>query len=91
MLVQGGEKHPLSLLLKRISENDCLEHVNVPSFDSPHSLLGFPGGTSGKEIACQCRRHRRHGFDPWVEKIPGGERGSPLQYSCLENPIDRAA
>ena len=32
--------------------------------------LGFPGGTSGKESACQCRRQKRHGFDPWVRKIP---------------------
>ena len=31
---------------------------------------GFPSGTSGKEPICQCRRHRRHGFDPWVRKIP---------------------
>ena len=30
----------------------------------------FPGGTSGKESACQCRWHKRHGFDPWVGKIP---------------------
>ena len=30
----------------------------------------FPGGTSGKEPACQCRRHKRCGFDPWVGKIP---------------------
>ena len=29
--------------------------------------LGFPSGTSGKEPACQCRRHR---FDPWVGKMP---------------------
>ena len=33
-------------------------------------LQGFPGGTSGKESACQCRRHKRSGFDPWVGKIP---------------------
>ena len=26
-------------------------------------------GASGKEHACQCRRHKRHGFDPWVRKI----------------------
>ena len=32
--------------------------------------LGFPGGTSGKESACQCRRHKRQRFDPWVRKIP---------------------
>ena len=31
---------------------------------------GFPGGTSGKEPACQCRRCKRHRFDPWVRKIP---------------------
>ena len=30
----------------------------------------FPGGTSGKEHTCQCRRHKRHRFDPWVGKIP---------------------
>ena len=32
--------------------------------------MGFPGGTSGKEPACQCSSHRRYGFDPWVGKIP---------------------
>ena len=32
--------------------------------------LGFPEGTSGKEPACQYRRHQRHGFDPRVRKIP---------------------
>ena len=31
---------------------------------------GFPGGASGKEHACQCRRQKRRGFDPWVGKVP---------------------
>ena len=31
---------------------------------------GFPGGTSGKEPACQCRKHKRCKLDPWVGKIP---------------------
>ena len=31
---------------------------------------GFPGGASGKEPACQGRRCRRLGFDPWLGKIP---------------------
>ena len=43
---------------------------------------------SGKEPACQCRRHKRHGFDPWVRKIPGEGNGNPLQYSCLENSME---
>ena len=32
---------------------------------------GFPGDASGKESACQCRRHRRRKFDLWIRKIPG--------------------
>ena len=40
--------------------------------------------------ACQCRRPKRHGFDPWVGKTPGGGHGNPLQYSCLEKPMDRS-
>ena len=32
--------------------------------------VGFPGGVSGKESACQCRRCNRQGFNPWVRKIP---------------------
>ena len=48
----------------------------------------FPGGASGKELACQCRRH---GFNSWVRKIPGERNGNPLQYSCLENHMDRGA
>ena len=31
---------------------------------------GLPRCFSGKEPACQCRRHKRLGFDPWVRKIP---------------------
>ena len=30
----------------------------------------FPGGTNFKEHPCQRRRHKRHGFNPWVGKIP---------------------
>ena len=47
---------------------------NIPtdSWDLGHRHLwrGFPGGTSGKEPTCQCGRHKRLGFDPWVRKIP---------------------
>ena len=34
------------------------------------SFMGFPGGSSGKEPTCQCWRHKRSGFDPWVGKVP---------------------
>ena len=43
--------------------------------------LGFPGGNSGKEPACQCRRHKRHRIDPWVGRIPGEGNGNPTPAS----------
>ena len=33
-------------------------------------LSTHAGGTSGKESSCQSKRPERHGFDPWVGKIP---------------------
>ena len=39
--------------------------------------LGFPGSPSGKEPVCLCRRHERHGFDPWVQKIPWRRKWQP--------------
>ena len=54
-----------------------------------NTSLGFSGGASGKEPACQRRWGKRRGFDPWVGKIPW--KGNPLQYSYLGNPMDRGA
>ena len=50
---------------------------------------GFAGGASGKEPTCQCRRHKRLRFNPWLGWFPGGGHGNPFQYSYLENPMDR--
>ena len=47
------------------------------------SLLGFPGGSNGKESVCNARRPR---FHPWVRKIPWRREWYPLQCSCLEIP-----
>ena len=53
--------------------------------------MSFSGGTNGKEPACQRRRHKRLGFDPWAGMSPGEGNGNPLQHSCLENAMDRGA
>ena len=45
----------------------------------------------GQEPACQCRRCKRQEFAPWVGEIPWRRHGNPLQYSCLENSMDRGA
>ena len=54
-------------------------------------FMGFPGGSRRKETTCQCRRCKRRGFDPGLERFPGESHGNPLQYSCLENSMDRGA
>ena len=78
--------------------------IESPTFGSARRGECFLGGFSGKESTGQWRRRKRRGFDPWVRKIswrrswqptpvflPGEGHGNPLQYSCLENPIDRGA
>ena len=52
---------------------------------------GLPRWLRGKECSCQCRRHRRGRFHPWVGMVPGGGNVNPLQYSCWENSMDRGA
>ena len=37
----------------------------------------FPGGTNAKELACQCGRHKRCVFNPWVRKIPWRRKWQP--------------
>ena len=54
-------------------------------------VRAFPGGATGREPACQCRTHERRRLDPWVKKIPWRRAWQPLQYSCLESPMDRGA
>ena len=51
----------------------------------------FPSGTSDQEPACQCRDVRDMGSIPGSGRSPGGGHGYRLQYSCLENPMNREA
>ena len=46
-------------------------------------FLGFPGGSDGKESACNVGDL---GSIPGLGRSPGGGHGNPLQYSFLENP-----
>ena len=57
-----------------------------------YNSLDFPGGVSGKEPACQCRKPKKQGFDPWVRKTPL-EEGMVTHSSILawEKLMDRGA
>ena len=49
---------------------------------------GFPGGSDSKESACNAGDS---GSVPELGRFPGKGNGYPLQYSCLENSMDRGA
>ena len=51
-----------------------------------NTALGFPGGSEGKVSACSAEDL---GLTPGSGRSPGEGNGNPLQYSCLENPMDR--
>ena len=51
-------------------------------------MLGFPGGSDGKEPACSAGDP---GSIPGPGRSPGEGNGNPLQYPCLENPMDGGA
>ena len=58
------------------------------SFPYPMCFMGFPGGSDGKESACNAGDL---GLIPGLGRSPGEGNGYPLQYSCLENSTDRGA
>ena len=50
--------------------------------------MGFPCSSISKESACNAGDR---GSSPGLGRFPGEGNGKPLQYSCLENPMDRGA
>ena len=50
---------------------------------------GLPGGASGKESMCNAGDATDVGSIPGLGRSPRGKHGNQLQYSCLENPMDR--
>ena len=60
----------------------------LKTFFACKELRGLPWWCSGKEYACQCRRHE---FEPLVGKIPWRRKWQPTPGFLLENSIDRGA
>ena len=50
--------------------------------------MGFPSGSDSKESTCNMEDL---GLIPGLGRSPGGWHGNPLQYFCLDNPMDREA
>ena len=77
------------LLVSAIS----IRHASAPSwsptlFNESFYITCFPDGSEGKESVCN---PGDQGSILWWGRSPGEGNGNPLQYSCLENPMDRGA
>ena len=64
------------------------EKLTLAKQEQLMSNRGFPGGSNGKESTCNAGDL---GSIPASGRSPGEGHGNPLQYSCLENPMDRGA
>ena len=67
---------------------NCLGACLIAQLVKNPPMLGFPGGSDGKESACNAQDL---GLIPGSGRSPGEGHGNPLQYSCLENPMDGGA
>ena len=76
-------------------QSDMTERLTLISYifpqaalSIPKALKGFPGGSDGKESACNARDL---GLIPGLGSSAEGGHGHPLQYSCLENPHEQSS
>ena len=76
------------MTIKCLGENLSLYRINSNSSCHLWSTYSFPGGSDGKESACSAGDL---GSIPRLERYPGEGNGNPLQYSCLQNSMDRGA
>ena len=81
------------MLTLYLVENLSLTYSQLFTYSvSPYTwflhIPGFPGGLDGKDSACNAGYL---GLIPGSGRSPGEGNGNPLQYSCLENPMDGGA
>ena len=90
---EDREKHPL----KQKRQLEVHLPTSSPSLSSQTQVLcsyigkfwGFPDGSAGKESTCNAENAGDTGLILGLGRSPGGGHHKPLQYSHLENPMDR--
>ena len=85
MLKRFIEKNPIHCFIDEKIKGSFLLTSRLVS-------IGFPGGTVVKNLSASAGDARDLGSIPGLGRSPGGGgKGNPLQYSCLENSMDRGA
>ena len=70
------------MILGAGGKSTLVTQQKMAEFCPPTMRKGFPGGSDGKESACNAGD---------LGSTSGGEHGNPLQYSCLENPHEQSS
>ena len=75
------------IMFKNMESLCCALETNIISYVNfgPHQWF------SSKESSCNAGAAGGMGWTPGLGRSPGGGHGNPLQYSCLQNPMDRGA
>ena len=69
-----------------IQLRNCISQCDSEKLIFKEGIFGFPSDSNGKESACSAGDL---GSVPGLGRSPGEGNGNPLQYSCLENAMDR--
>ena len=69
----------------------CSHRHGLGSIPSQENVFGFPGGTVVKNLPASIGDAGDTSLIPGSGRFPGEGNGNPLQYSCLENSMDRGA
>ena len=77
-----------NLIKERNSDMLYINELDDIMLSEKASNRGFPGGSDDKESACNAGHQ---GSIPGSGRYPGKGNGTPLEYSCLENSMDRGA
>ena len=76
------------MIRREIKETNPSKIINYLGIKLPKEVKDFPGGSDGKASAYNLGDP---GSIPELGRSPGEGNGNPLQYSCLENPMDGEA
>ena len=88
LFLPGESQGQRSLVGCRLWGCTELDTTEATQQQQQHIGRDFPGGSEGKESACNAGDM---GSIPRSGRSPGEGHGNPFQYSCLENPMDRGA
>ena len=83
-----GQEDPLE---EEMATHSSILAWRIPCTEEPGGLWSMGCTTDGDSQVAKWKRIHLLVLIPGSERFPGEGHGNPLQYSCLENPMDRGA